>query len=253
MKLSVIIITFNEEKNIRRCIESVTDIADEIVVVDSFSSDDTETICHEYHVKFVQQKWLGYSEQKNFANNLATNDWVFSIDADEAISETLKKSILEIKKHDYPENSVFSMNRITSYCGKWIRHCGWYPDTKIRIWNRKKGEWKGKIHETIHFKEGSVATTLLAGDLLHYSFATPKDYEKQMFHFAEIGGHAYFEKGKKNATFFYIFSPIITFFRQYFIRKGFLEGAVGFKISWIAAKATRYKYATLKQLNKNKV
>ena len=151
MLLTAVIITKNEEFNISRCLQSLKDVADEIVVVDSFSTDSTEEICKSFNVRFVQQEWLGYSEQKNFANSLASNDWIFSIDADEVLSDELKKSILELKNKNISDDNVFSMNRLTNYCGHWIRHCGWYPDRKIRIWNRKVGKWQGEIHETIEF------------------------------------------------------------------------------------------------------
>ncbi|MDD4847387.1 MAG: glycosyltransferase family 2 protein [Bacteroidales bacterium] len=253
-KLSVVIITFNEEKNIRRCLESVQKIADEIVVVDSFSTDHTAAICSEFTMTFVQQQWLGYSEQKNYANSLASNELIFSIDADEVVSEELQKSIENIKQQSQLAiNQVFSMNRLTNYCGKWIRHCGWYPDTKIRIWNRNYGKWEGSIHETINFSNDSYSITHLNGDLFHYSFSKPDDYKKQMFHFAELRGKYYFEKEKKNAVFFCIASPIITFLRQFFFKLGFLEGITGLKISWIAAKATHHKYLVLKQLKAKKI
>ena len=124
MKLTAVIITKNEERNIARCLESLKDVADEIVVVDSLSTDSTEEICKSFNVKFIQQEWLGYSDQKNFANSLATNDWILSIDADEELSDELKNSILEIKNKDISDDNVFSMNRLTNYCGHWIRHCG---------------------------------------------------------------------------------------------------------------------------------
>ena len=151
MQISAVIISHNEERNIRRCLESVQSVADEIVVVDSLSEDKTEEICNEFNVKFVKQQWLGYSEQKNLANNLATNDWILSIDADEELSEELKKSILELKNNNISDDNVFSMNRLTNYCGHWIRHCGWYPDRKIRIWNRNVGMWKGEIQTGRNF------------------------------------------------------------------------------------------------------
>lgn len=249
-KLTVTIITLNEEKKIRRCLDSVVPFADEIVVVDSLSTDSTKDICATYsNLKFVEQKWLGYSEQKNLANDLSTNDWIFSIDADEEVSDKLRQSIIEWKKTDSNDNECFEMDRLTNYCGKWIRRCGWYPDTKIRIWNRKAGKWKGAIHEVIDFAM-DMTTTKLYGDLLHYSFETDADYRRQMFHFAEIGGKAYFEKGKRNATFYCIVSPLVTFVRQYIVRLGFLEGKAGFKICRTAAQATLHKYRTLRQLIK---
>ncbi|MCQ2308366.1 MAG: glycosyltransferase family 2 protein [Bacteroidales bacterium] len=246
-KLSVIIITFNEERNIRRCIESVRDIADEIVVVDSMSTDSTEEICNTLGVRFFSQKWLGYSEQKNFANSLASNDWILSIDADEALSEELKKSITELKKRDFDEHNVFCLNRLTNYCGHWIRHCGWYPDRKIRIWNRNVGKWKGEIHETIEFTT-ETKDNLLRGDMLHYSFNTPEDFEKQMTKFALMRGKHYFMKGRRNAGLNIIFSPIYAFIKHYIFQLGFLDGADGLHICRITAKTTKLKYKTLKEL-----
>lgn len=252
MLLTAVIITKNEERNIARCLESIKDVADEIVVVDSGSTDNTAAICERFGVKFVHHDWQGYSEQKNFANSLAENDWILSIDADEEISEKLKNSILEIKNRDVPADNVFSMNRLTDYCGHWIRHCGWYPDRKIRIWNRTVGQWHGEIHETIEFS-AKVTELRLDGDLLHYSFATPQDYDNQQFKFAKMRGQHYFMKGKKHASFYMIVSPIFSFIQHYFFQLGFLDGADGWHICLITAKATRLKYKTLKELTDKKL
>lgn len=251
-KLSVVIITFNEEKKIRTCLESVKDIADEIVVVDSFSTDTTKNICLEYGVKFMEQKWSCYSEQKNIANDLVSNDWIFSIDADEVVSDTLKKSILFLKEHNISDNMIFSMNRLTNYCGRWIHHCGWYPDKKIRIWNRNIGRWEGKVHEIITFSK-DVKKVYLEGDLLHYSFSSKEEFENQMFHFAELKGVEYHEKNWKFAGFFCIFSPIYNFIQNYVFKLGFLEGKAGLNICLISAKATKHKYITLKKLYNKKL
>lgn len=250
MLLTAVIITKNEEKNIRRCLESVKDVVDEIVIVDSLSIDDTEKICREYNVNFVKKEWMGYSEQKNYANSLASNDWILSIDADEVLSDNLKNSIAEIRKKEFETCNVFSMNRLTNYCGKWIHHCGWYPDRKIRIWNRNVGQWNGEIHETIDFSD-KTKENLLDGDLLHYSFATAQDYENQMFKFAKMRGQHYFQKGKKHASFYMVVSPVFNFIQHYFFQLGFLDGAAGFHICKISAKATKEKYKTLRQLINN--
>ena len=252
MKISVVIITKNEERNILRCLNSVQDVADEIVVVDSGSTDDTAAICEHFGVKFVHQDWLGYSEQKNFANNLAANDWILSIDADEELSDELKQSIFKYKNQHMPHDIVFSMNRLTNYCGHWIRHCGWYPDRKIRIWNRTVGQWQGEIHETLEFST-KVKEKVLKGDLLHYSFETAQDYENQQFKFAKMRGQHYFMKGKKHASFYMVVSPIFSFIQHYFFQLGFLDGADGWHICLTTAKATRMKYKTLKELTDKKL
>jgi glycosyltransferase involved in cell wall biosynthesis len=252
MKISVVIITKNEERNILRCLNSVQDVADEIVVVDSGSTDDTAAICEQFGVKFVHQDWLGYSEQKNFANSLATNDWILSIDADEELSDELKQSIFKYKNQHMPHDIVFSMNRLTNYCGHWIRHCGWYPDRKIRIWNRTVGQWQGEIHETLEFST-KVKEKVLKGNLLHYSFETAQDYENQQFKFAKMRGQHYFMKGKKHASFYMVVSPIFSFIQHYFFQLGFLDGADGWHICLTTAKATRMKYKTLKELTDKKL
>lgn len=248
-RLSATIITLNEEDKIRPCLESLKEIADEIVVVDSLSTDSTKAICEEFEVRFVEQKWLGYSEQKNLANRIATYDWILSVDADEAISEELKMSILKIKESDTDNNVVFSFNRLNNYCGKWIHHSGFYPDKKIRIWNRNIGKWEGLIHEVIKF-DRKVKEQHLKGDLLHFSYSKPEDFEKQLFKFAEMRALHYFEKGKKNASLLSIISPIYYFIQHYIIRLGFLDGKEGLTMCMVGAKATRHKYRKLKEIQK---
>lgn len=249
-KISATIITLNEEDKIRQCLESLQGVADEIVVVDSLSTDNTKSICEEFGVRFIEQKWLGYSEQKNLANNLASHDWILSIDADEVLSDELKKSILKIKNEEREtknEELVYSFNRLNNYCGKWIHHSGFYPDKKIRIWNRKVGKWEGIVHEVIKFST-KVKEVHLKGDLLHYSYSKPEDFERQVFKFAEMRAQHYFDKGKKNAGLLSVVSPIFFFIKHYLIRLGFLDGKEGFVMCWVSAKATRHKYKTLKKL-----
>lgn len=256
-KISATIITLNEEDKIRPCLESLVGIADEIVVVDSLSTDKTKSICEEYGARFIEQKWLGYSEQKNLANKLASHDWILSIDADEVISEGLKNSILKLKDTITPDNYIFSFNRLNNYCGKWIHHSGFYPDKKIRIWNRNMGQWEGIVHEVIKFST-KMKEIHLNGNLLHYSYSKPEDFEKQVFRFAEMRAQHYYEKGKKNAILLSVISPLFFFVKHYFVRLGFLDGKEGFIMCKVAAKATRHKYKTLRKLkvenfNKNKL
>lgn len=250
-KISATIITLNEEDKIRQCLASLKDVADEIVVVDSISTDSTKSICEEFGVRFIEQKWLGYSEQKNLANSLASHDWILSIDADEVLSDELIKSILKIKETETPNNVVYSFNRLNNYCGKWIHHSGFYPDKKIRIWNRNIGKWEGLIHEVISFSE-KINEIRLNGDLLHYSYSKPEDFERQIFHFAEMRAHYYYEKGKRNAALLSVVSPMYYFIQHYFIRLGFLDGKEGLVMCWLSAKATRYKYKVLRKLIKEK-
>jgi len=245
-KLSAVIITFNEEKNIRRCLESLQGVADEIIVSDSFSTDNTEKICSEFNVKFYQSKWMGYSEQKNSANHLASNDLVFSIDADEALSDQLKESIIQIKKNT-KKSVAYSVNRLTNYCGTWIHHCGWYPDTKLRIWFRDEGIWKGELHEKIVF-DIEPKVIKLNGDLLHYSYYTLQDHYKQVEKFTDIAAKDYFARNRKVTLVKLWMSPVVKFVRDYLFLLGFLDGKSGFRICYISAGATYLKYKKLRDL-----
>jgi len=246
-KLSVIIITFNEEKNIERCLLSLQDVADEIIISDSYSTDRTEEICKQFDVKFYQQEWAGYSAQKNNANNLATNNLIFSIDADEALSEKLKLSIKEIKL-SAKKGSAYKINRLTNYCGNWIHHCGWYPDTKLRIWYKNEGSWEGELHEKIVF-ENEPQTSILNGDLLHYSYYTLDDHYKQVEKFTDIAAKDYFDKNKKVSLLKIWLSPVFKFIRDYFFLLGFLDGKSGFRISYISAGANFKKYNKLRKMH----
>ena len=247
-KLSVVIITFNEENDIERCLKSVENIADEIIIVDSYSTDNTETICKKHNVKYFQQKWLGYSEQKNYANSLATNNLVFSIDSDEAVSEDLEKSILEIKD-SVIENQTFKIDRLTNYCGKWIKHCGWYPDTKLRIWFKDEGKWEGELHEEVKFTNQLKVSTL-KGDLLHYSYHSINQHIAQFNKFTDIGAEEAFKKGKKSNWFIAIYKSVWKFKRDYIFKLGFLDGYYGFVICALSSQATFAKYLKLHELNK---
>jgi len=248
IKLSVVIITFNEEKNIERCLLSVKEVADEVVVLDSFSKDATEEICARHGVKFFQHAFDGHIQQKNRAITYASNHHVLSLDADEALDKELIGSILEVKKNF--AKSGYYMNRLTNYCGHWVKHCGWYPDKKLRLWDRTKGEWRGiNPHDKYQMFEGDKVTGHLKGDILHYSYFTAQDHYKQVEHFTNIAAKAYFEKGKKAPFYKLIVNPIAKFIDHYLLHLGFLDGKAGFQISKISAYATYLKYKKLKQFS----
>jgi glycosyltransferase involved in cell wall biosynthesis len=249
IKLSVVVITLNEEKNIARCLESVKGIADEIVIIDSNSTDRTEEICKNYDAKFIQHPFEGYVKQKNIAVDAAKYNHILSLDADEVLSDELSISI-ESAKANFDADG-YTMNRMTNYVGKWIRHSGWYPDVKLRLFDRRKGKWQGLIiHEKFElYPEGK--TKHLKGDLLHYSFHSVEAHKKQAEKFTTLGAEADFEKGKK-APFYKVWGgPIVKFIRDYFLNLGVLDGKEGFIICWISAGATRKKYMKLKKLYKN--
>lgn len=252
IQLSAVIITFNEERNIARCIESLLPVADEIVVVDSFSKDRTRAICESYGVRFIEHVFEGHIQQKNWAKDQATFDYVLSLDADEALDETLRNSILEVKK--MAGHEAYQMNRLTNYCGKWIHHCGWYPDTKLRLWKKDAGAWGGdNPHDKFDLFDSSKIIKHLKGDILHYSYYTREDHYKQVEYFTNILSKAQFERGKKAPLLIMWMSPIVKFIKDYIIKLGVLDGKAGFTISRISAYATYLKYKKLRKLYKSSI
>lgn len=247
IKLSVVIITFNEERNIERCLKSIENIADEVVVVDSFSKDTTKTICSKYNVRFIENPFEGHIEQKNFAIQQATNDWILSLDADEALTPELETSILSVKQK--PLENGYSMNRRTYYCGHWVKYCGWYPDTKTRLINRKKGAWTGvNPHDRLDLYNNEKATHL-DGDLLHYSYYSKEDHYKQIEYFGNIAANELFKKGKQVSWATIYAKTIFQFIKSYFLKLGILDGKTGLNISRRSAFATYRKYFKLRELN----
>ena len=250
-KISAAIITLNEEKHIERCLHSLKGIADEIVVIDSYSKDKTYEICQRYDVKFIKRRFEGHIEQKNFAVSQAKYDIILSLDADEALSDTLKNSIIKAKENWLAD--AYAMNRLSKYCGKWIRHCGWYPDIKIRLFDRKKAKWAGKNpHDKIILSEGSRRKHL-RGDLLHYSYSSIGEHILQMNKFTDIMASQDHlkRKHKRKIIWLYIFLyPILVFFKTYFFRLGILDGYYGFLISIHTAYYRFLKYIKLRELFK---
>ncbi len=247
-KLSAIIITLNEERNIERCLKSLQAVADEIIIVDSNSTDNTINICNKYKTKVIQQKWLGYSEQKNLGNNIAENDIILSVDADEALSEVLTQSILQLKKDGF--SGAYKFNRLNNYCGKWIKHSSWYPDTKLRIWNKNDGKWQGDIHENVILNK-NISVSHLKGDLLHYSFYSIEEHVNVINKFSSFKAEALYKKGKKPNIIQILFKPLIKFFITYFLKRGFMDGYYGYVISKNSAFSDHLKYVKLRELNKN--
>lgn len=248
IKLSVVIITFNEEKNIARCLQSIKEVADDVVVVDSFSGDRTKEICLSMGARVVEHIFEGHIQQKNWAIGQAQYPHVLSLDADEALSDELKNSILDAKKNWQYDG--YRMNRLTNYCGKWIRHCGWYPDTKLRLWDSRKGSWQGINPHDEYRLNNNGETGFLKGDILHYSYYSLDDHYKQVNYFTDIASKAYYEKGITVSLFKLYLSPLVKFIRDYIIKLGFLDGYYGFVISRISAYATFLKYKKLFDLQR---
>lgn len=244
--LSVVIITFNEERNIGRCLDSVKEIADDIVVIDSGSTDQTKEICLRNQARFISHPWQGFVETKNFANAQAKYPFILSLDADEALSDKLIESIKAAKSQK--TEPTCSMNRLTNYCGKWIRHCGWYPDRKIRLFNRDKARWTGMvIHETLSV-DPDIKIQHLEGDLLHYSYYSIAGHVAQANRFTDLTAEEAFRKGKKSTLLHILIKPVVKFIRDYIFKLGFLDGYYGFIVCYISAQATFLKYAKIRQL-----
>ncbi|MCX6258504.1 MAG: glycosyltransferase family 2 protein [Bacteroidia bacterium] len=244
--LSVVIITFNEERNIARCLTSVGEIADDIVVVDSYSTDRTEAICHEHGARFVQHAFEGHIEQKNWAITQAIYPHILSLDADEALDATLIQSITEIKKNWHCDG--YLMNRLTNYCGRWIRHCGWYPDTKLRLWDSRKGQWTGiNPHDEYRLGE-NCSTGQLKGNILHYSYYTLAAHLKQIRYFTDISSGEAYKKGKRAYILHLAINPLVKFIKSYFFQLGILDGKAGFTISYYSSYATYLKYKKIRDL-----
>ncbi len=247
--VSVVIITFNEEHNIARCLDSVKGIADEIVIVDSFSKDKTKEICLSYGAKFIENKFEGHIQQKNFAITQAKYPHILSLDADEALDEKLRNSISEVKKNFVHDG--YYMNRLTNYCGKWVHHSGWYPDTKLRLWDSRKGQWAGvNPHDKYELTTGDYNTGKLQGDILHYSYYTVEEHYKQAEYFADIAAKSFFKMGKKASFFKLLINPIAKFLHHYIVHFGFLDGRAGFTIAKISAWSTYLKYRKLRELSR---
>ncbi len=244
-KISVIIITLNEARHIERCIRSVLPVADEVIVLDSFSTDNTAAIALQLGARVYQHSFDGYGPQKNRAIDYARYNWILNIDADEALSPELEQSILEAKKNF--TRDAYACNRLTNYCGKWIRHCGWYPDTLIRLWRKDKaGVTQDKVHERFVLNPGSHAG-FLKGDLLHYSYYTISDHIKKIEQYSEIGAQHDVARGKKCSLFKLWFLPKWIFFTTYIIRLGILDGYYGYVISKNSAFAAFVKYLKIRE------
>jgi len=250
VSICAVILTFNEEANIDRCINSIRDLVDEILVVDSFSTDKTGQICKKLGARFVQHQFEGFIEQKNWGISLATHTYILSIEGDEALSDELRESIRWVKHHW--SHDVYDFNRLTRYCGKWITHSGWYPEPKLRLFDRRKGRFGGSNpHDTFILKPGAKKHHL-KGNLLHFGFNSISEHMDQTNKYSDIKAMSAYEKGRQSNWFKIVFNPSFRFFRNYFLRLGFLDGFYGFVVCSITAYSNFLKYTKLMQLELEK-
>ncbi len=244
VKLSVIIITKNEAANIRACIGSVR-WADEIIVVDSGSSDGTAAICRELGTRVYEHDWPGFGAQKNRALSYATHDWVMSIDADERVTPLLQSELIEAMQRDNQDG--FYVPRLSQFCGTFIRHCGWYPDYVLRLFKTHKGHFSDDIvHE--HVMLDGVAGRLNQ-PLLHYSYLNETDVQRKTLQYAAAGAQQLFKRGKTSTVADAPLRAAWAFIRTYVLRLGFLDGRAGFKVAMMNATTTYLKYSQLRALH----
>jgi len=248
-RLSVVIITFNEEHNIGRCLDSVHAIADDIVVIDSYSTDNTKSICLAHGARVIDHAFDGHIEQKNFAISQAKFPFILSLDADEALSPKLASSIAQAKLNKTADG--YSMNRLTNYCGRWIKHCGWYPDKKLRLWDSKLGSWQGTNPHDEYRMRNNAKISHLQGDILHYSYYTYAEHIARSLKYADISAKAMYEQGKKCSALKPYLSASARFIRDYLVKTGFLDGKYGYRICKMNAVIAYRKYRGLRCLNQN--
>ena len=248
MQICVVIITRNEELNIGRCLDSLHEVADEIIIVDALSTDRTEEICRGYpNLQFFSRTWAGYAAAKNFGDAQAQSDFILSIDADEMLSEPLR---LEILKNKPILRGAYQMPRLNHIGDKAIKFSGWYPDVKVRLFPKLAARWEGDfVHEKLVYK-GEIHS--LKHDLLHYTYQSFKQFDKKMQYYATLSAQEMFSKGKHWSFIFMLFKAIFKFLNIAVLKLGIFDGIEGLKIAYEAAKSVYWKYNVLRKLYREK-
>ena len=244
LKISAAVITFNEEEKIEDCLKSLS-WTDEIIVVDSHSTDRTRDIALEYGAKVIDRDWPGHTEQKNFAQEQCSHDWVISLDADERISKELLAELTNLLTEPDPSRLAdgYSMPRKVFYIDRWIKHCGWYPAPKIRLARKSKSHWVGvNPHDSLQV-DGRVEK--LQGDIYHLSFDSIQDHFRTIDSFTRVGAEEAFKAGKRANILDITFRPLYTFIKMYFLKTGFLDGVPGFIACALSGFHTFTKYRRL--------
>ena len=244
VNISATIIAVNEERAIARAIPSLA-FCDEVVVVDSGSTDRTVEIAESLGARVVRNRWLGYANQKNLAAACATYDWILSIDADEAVSPELAASIRRWKAEE-PLYAGYEFTRLARYCGRWIRHSGWYPDRKVRLYRRDKGRWVGQyVHESV---EAAGPVGRLDGNLLHFTCDTLEEHHATIARYTSLAAREIHDSGGRVPSYRLLVSPLYSFVKSYVLQRGFLDGVAGYRIARMAARYVYLKYSKARRL-----
>ncbi|MCI0418769.1 MAG: glycosyltransferase family 2 protein [Acidobacteria bacterium] len=245
MKISATVITLNEQRHIRQCLESLRGVADEAIVVDSGSQDETLKIAAELGARTCVRDWTDYSDQKNFAASLAAHEWILSLDADECLSSSLRDAILQVKKNS-TQAVAFDFPRKAFYLGRWIEHSGWYPDHKVRLFLKDRARWEGQfVHESLRV-DGPILR--LQGDLLHFSCESVSEHLRTLDRYTTLAAQELWHHRKHSGLPNSLSSALATFVRTYWLKQGFRDGMQGFFISCFASYYNLVKYAKLWEL-----
>jgi glycosyltransferase involved in cell wall biosynthesis len=254
VKITATIITLNEERNLERALDSL-DCVDEIVIVDSGSTDRTREIACRYGARFIEHTWPGFAAQKNFAAEQADNDWILSIDADEALTEGLSGEIMRLKQEAEAGEmqalpNGYRMPRRAQYLGRWILHSGWYPDAKVRLYDRRHARWTGEyVHESV-VVDGAVGA--LREDLLHYTCDSFSQHLRTLDRYTTLAAQDLLAHGRRASAVRLLLSPPWTFFRTYILQQGFRDGWQGAAISAMAAWYVFLKWGKTMESPKSK-
>ncbi|MFQ5928344.1 MAG: glycosyltransferase family 2 protein [Acidobacteriota bacterium] len=241
-RISAVLVTYNEEDKIERALTSLKAVSDEIVVVDSCSTDATTQICRRYTDRVLQRAWEGYRAQKQFATEQASHDWVLSLDGDEMLSPQLKEEILQWKFQECDYKGYY-LPRKTFFMRRWIEHTTWYPDWQLRLFQKSCGRWEGgRVHESFRV---AGPTGKFKGQIYHHTYASFSEYLEQLEHFSSLAAKDLYDQGKRAHWIHFTFYPPVVFFKNYLMRKGFLDGIPGLVVSTLAAVSTLFKYLKL--------
>jgi glycosyltransferase involved in cell wall biosynthesis len=241
-KISAVLITYNEEEKVQRALRSLEPVCDEIVVVDSYSSDGTVETCRHYTDRVLLKTWEGYCGQKQFATDQASHDWILSLDGDEMLSPQLAQELLEWKAKGSSRKGYY-LPRKTFFMGRWIEHTTWYPDWQLRLFRKDSGRWEGRrVHESVKV---TGPTGRFKGQIYHHTYASFSEYLEQLEHFSSLAAQDHFDGGGRAGWTHFLIHPPAIFVKNYLLRRGFLDGMPGLAVSFLAAVSTLFKYLKL--------